>query len=438
VSALCLRCDWEGEASEPACPRCGAPLYRPERARPPERDGPRRRDGPRAERSEDPPQAVPADDPDDAAEPLVEPIRAPASPRAALAVVGAVFTIVVLLLGRGAETTDPNTRPRSPSPSFAMPNGILAYAAPAGGGASRLWLWDLTEGVARRGPLIPRPLELNTIASPGYGWIGITTAAPGGGERAAALDALGPRARAQQLGSADLVTWTRGGASVVLVDQGAVRGRCERNVRVTVVHLDVEGSEVVLNRPLCGDVAAVGRTTLGHFAGLVGPDGADIVGLGYQDAGVLLEDHRLLGISPGGEMLVSSTASGGSALVYQQFQGRPVPYVAGDVPFGIDRVLAYGPGSTEALVVGHAADERGVWSVSLRPDERPVIEPARLATGGASAWGAYASDGTPFVLLGGQLSIVRDGALVPLDLPPGAPTPRGPIVWILREPLTEL
>lgn len=25
---LCLRCDWSGEADEPACPRCGAPLYR--------------------------------------------------------------------------------------------------------------------------------------------------------------------------------------------------------------------------------------------------------------------------------------------------------------------------------------------------------------------------------------------------------------------------
>ncbi len=31
---LCLRCDWAGETEEPACPRCGAPLYRMGRSEP--------------------------------------------------------------------------------------------------------------------------------------------------------------------------------------------------------------------------------------------------------------------------------------------------------------------------------------------------------------------------------------------------------------------
>jgi hypothetical protein len=372
----------------------------------------------------------------------VEPIRSPASARSVLTAVGVAFAVVALLLARGgAEPAGPGRRTASdPSPtSPELPNGILVYAAPAGRGASRLWLWDLTERVVRRGPLIPRPAELTNIASPGYGWIGLTATAPGGGQQALALDALGPGARAGRIGAGEVVAWTRGGGSVVLVDQGRVRGRCTRDVRVTVIHLDVDGSEVVLDRPLCGEVTAVGRTSLGHFAGLVGPDGADIVGLGYQDAGVLLQDHRLLGVSPGGEMLVSSTGSGGSALVYEQFRGRPVRYVVGGVPFAIDRVLAYGPGSAEALVVGHAGDERGVWSVSLRPDDRKPLEPTELAPGeGAAAWAAYASDGTAFVLVGARLSIAHDGDLVELQPPDGAPALHGPIVWILREPLTRL
>ena len=31
---FCLRCDWAGETEEPACPRCGAPLYRMGRSEP--------------------------------------------------------------------------------------------------------------------------------------------------------------------------------------------------------------------------------------------------------------------------------------------------------------------------------------------------------------------------------------------------------------------
>jgi hypothetical protein len=46
---FCLRCDWAGETEEPACPRCGAPLYRMARSEPtpaPLEVAPARRDPP--------------------------------------------------------------------------------------------------------------------------------------------------------------------------------------------------------------------------------------------------------------------------------------------------------------------------------------------------------------------------------------------------------
>ena len=46
---FCLRCDWAGETEEPACPRCGAPLYRMARSEPtpaPPEVPPARRDPP--------------------------------------------------------------------------------------------------------------------------------------------------------------------------------------------------------------------------------------------------------------------------------------------------------------------------------------------------------------------------------------------------------
>ena len=437
MSGLCLRCDWRGEAAGPACPRCGAPLYRPND--PP----PARRPAARAE-----PVDLPAPDPanesdrEEGMRAPIGPIRSPASAGSVAVAAAVAFGVVLLLLGRGAsEPADRAGRDPAVSPSVTgLPGGILVYASRPGGGVSRLWLWDLGSGDVRRGPVIPAPLELTNIASPGFGWIGLTSSGRDGTLEAATLDDLGSSERAERLGTADLVTWTDGGASVVLVDQGPAVGGCRRDVRITAVHLDVEGSEVVLDRAICGHVDAVGRTSLGYFAELAGPAGIDVVGLGYRDAGVLLEEHELLGISPGGEMLVSPTASGGSALAYEQFRGAPVPYVVGGEPFTIDRVLAYGPGSIEALVLGRAGDgDRGVYSLALRHDDRPSIAPRRLADArGAPAWAAYARDGTAFVLLGSRVWILREGRLAPLELPTGAPTPRGPLVWIQREPLTEL
>lgn len=455
MNAVCLRCDWQGEAGG-TCPRCGAPIYRPVDPGSPRRAA-ARATGERVE-AEQPAEpsttALRAPRERDEAGWMAEPVRRTTSLRAVVAVAATAFGIVLVLLLRGGpDPLDPPGVLASPSPA-GLPNGILVYAAPAGEGAARLWLWDLVANEVRRGPLVPEPISLHNVGSPGYGWIGVTAAAPDGGREAAVLDLLDAAARADLIGSADAVSWTREGATTVLVDQSPAAGGCRREVRVVAVHVDVEGSEVLLDDEVCGEVVSVGRTSLGYFATRLRPGGADIVGLGYRDAGVVLEGHALLGISPGGEMLVtpgrgvpgqSEAPDGapsdvtGPALLFEQFGGDPVPYVVRGDAFTIHRILAYGPGSVEALVLGRPrGEDPGVWWIPLRATDERSLEPIRLGSADGSTAAAYAADGTAFVLSGVRLWVVRDDRLMPLDLPEGAPFPRGPIVWVLREPLTEL
>lgn len=450
MSGLCLRCDWEGQGGG-TCPRCGTPLYRRVDAPEPRRAAARTPPGPATgirptagpEPAADGHQRAPA------------PIRSATSLRAVVAVAVIAFGLVGALLVAGAPRPRPTDAATSPSPA-GLTNGILVYAAPAGEGAARLWLWDLTADVVRRGPLVPEPLGLHTVGSPGYGWVGITADAGDGRGEAVVLDSLERDARGRTIGTADVVTWTREGRSVVLVERRALRDGCRRRITIDAVHVDADGSEDLLDAAVCGDVPSVGRTSLGYFATRQRPGGADVIGLGYRDAGVVLADHALVGISPGGEMLVTPASSLGSgsapagsdpppvdvrgpALLFDQFGGLPHRYLVEGAPFVVDRVLAYSPGSLEALVLGRrSGGEAGVWSIPLRPDERGRLEPIRLGPADGFTAASYAADGTAFVLTAVRLWVVRDERLMPIDLPPTAPVPLGPIVWVLREPLTQL
>jgi hypothetical protein len=187
----------------------------------------------------------------------------------------------------------------------------------------------------------------------------------------------------------------------------------------------------------------------------------DVVGVGYSDAGVLLPDHGLIAVSPGGAMIVTPGAdlpstgpapaeagTGGSvpsilvtgrALLYSQFRGPPVPYLVRGVPLRVDKVLAYGPGASVALVVGRVGDDRpGIWELPLLVSGDGSIRPRKLGSDGGYTFAAYANDGTAYVATGGWLYVLRDDVLKLLLVPEGAPTPAGPLAWIVQEPTTDL
>jgi hypothetical protein len=129
----------------------------------------------------------------------------------------------------------------------------------------------------------------------------------------------------------------------------------------------------------------------------------------------------------------------GRALLYSQFRGPPVPYLVSGAPLHVDSVLAYGPGASVALVVGRLSDGRpGLWELPLLVSGGGSIQPRKVGSADGFTFAAYANDGTAYVATGGSLYMLRDHFLKLLDGPEGAPTPAGPLAWIMREPITDL
>ena len=374
--------------------------------------------------------------------------------RAALAIALVTFAaIAVTITAGGPEPGGLDTVP--PPSSVEATGGILVYSSSDGSGAARLWLWHLPDGEVTEGPLIREPLDLVNVRSPGYGWLAFTADLGNGVEEAAVLDSLAPDAEAAPIGSGHIVAWGREGGTAILVERGPVLGGCRRRVRIVAVNVDREGGESVLDDTICGDVLSVGRTSLGYFVtterrGAADVVAADVVGAGYDDAGLLLADHGLIAIAPSGEMLVTPSAEflhrtgedrpiAGEAWYFRQFGGRAVPYLVDGSPLHVDRVLAYSPVPAQTLVIGRLpGEDPGLWELPLGPggDGPRTARSVGVVRGSTDA--AYAADGTAFVVTGGRLWEVRDHRMEPLDLPEGSPAPTGPVAWIVREPLTEL
>lgn len=440
----CFRCDWAGDAEGEDCPTCGAPLYPPARSvREPKRPSPA-------------PEMAVDEEGEDPTGVAAGP-AAPTSPVPVLVTVAAIFLVILLLLARGdPDEPDGGVGPIETTETPGRTGGRLIYTVSAADGTSRLWRWDLIGGEVSRGPVVRHPVALVNILSPGYGWLGVTSEDALGAREAAVLDSLEPGSVARSLGGGDIVTWTKRGGMVLFVDRGTLRDRCRREVEVTAVSLQPSARETVLHDTICGDVVSAGRTSLGYFLTVLGPEGADVVGMGYPDAGVLLRDHGVIDISPNGQMLVTEESEflpgplttvddppplvpTGSASRYRLFEPGPAELLSDSVPIRIDEVLAYTAAGSRALVIGRqGSDGRALWElplgiVGLEHQVPRFLMPVRGVTEAA-----YASDGTAFVLTDGRLWHVRDDRLVRVRLPEGAPTPDGPLAWIVREPARPL
>jgi hypothetical protein len=442
MSATCLRCDWEGETSASACPRCRAPLYR---VAPSERE----------------PRAAPHPTPT----PLVEPMSAlsPASgperssPRAILLITAVVFSLVAFLLSRGRLDPGPPGGGGPPSPVSRLTGGRLVYTVPVGDEMARVWRWNLATEEVSKGPLVRAPVALVNIRSQGHGWLGVTSDDGRGAREASLLDSLDPDARTEPIGSGDIVTWTQRGGTVLLVERGPLLDRCRRVVDVTAVEVGRPGAETVLHDTICGDILSVGRTSVGYFLTVLGEGDVNVVGVGYDDAGVLLRHHGVIDVSPGGHMLVTPASEflpeqpssggpdeppirvSGEASRYRLFGGMPVDLLADAAPLRIERVLAYTDGGTRALVIGRQGRDRAaLWEVPLGiAGTEPAIPRYVIQVRGSTA-ATYASDGTAFVLTDSRVWHLRENRLTALEIPEGAPSPDGPIAWIVREPVAGL
>jgi hypothetical protein len=371
--------------------------------------------------------------------------------------VGVVFTVLAFLLARG-RSPDIESMRISPSPPVRYQSGgLLVYSASDGQGATRLWRWNLSTGTVAKGPLIREPIAMVNVGSAENGWLGLTSDLGNGVHEAVVLDSLDPGAEVASLGRADIVTWVSQGTSAVFVDRGPLLDGCRREISVSVEEVGIARRHVVMHDTLCGDVLSAGRTSIGYFLTKQGLGRVDVVGEGYPDAGVLLEDYGVIAISPGGDMLVTPgteflpaivptrPATGeydpppswvaGQASAYRQFNGDPIPYVVRGVALRVDEVLGFAPGGTMALVIGRlGGDSPGLWELPLGVARVESTTARYIAEVGGSTAAAYANDGTAFVVTDGRLWMLRNHRLTPLEVPDGAPMPDGPLAWIVREP----
>ena len=454
MNATCLRCDWQGETDSKACPECGAPLYR--LRQPEQKPAPTGAPSPGTAVGPDTGRAVPPDED----RPPSEPRRVGTSPRSVFALVAAVFAVVLFVVTRGGSAVGPERPPARSDTASTPTGGILVYAVADGHGAARLWLWDVGTDRFRKGPLVREPSDIVNVATPAYGWLGLTAPLGEGVQEASVLGSLAPDARPRPLGRGDIVTWAGRGDSVVLVDRGPLLDNCRRSVSITSVRMRGE-RQTILDRTMCGDVLSAGRTTIGYFLTVDGPFGTDVVGAGYPGAGLLLADHGVIGIGPDGAMLVTPSSEfvpavvatrpahgdfdppplriTGSASLLRQFRGRPAPLLVRGVALRVDHVLAWAPAGDRALVVAELGGDRpGLWSVPLVTPEREPAAPRYLADVRGATAAAYASDDSAFVVTDARLWSFRHGSLTPVDVPPGAPAPTGALAWIAREPVTGL
>jgi hypothetical protein len=434
TTKTCFRCDWTGEASGALCPSCGTPFYRPTRSAPPP-----------------PPSEPPSFEVGPGSSgPTVHPTEARAvasNPWSVLSIVGAVAVVLFFLWAQSAPEAPDDVAAPPPRPARSSETGgRLVYAVPSGDGMARLWRWNLEEDRVARGPLVAEPLALVNVASPGYGWLGVTSDAGDGLRRATLLRSLEARSRPRSLGRADLVAWAREGRIAVLVDVGPDTAACPRPVDVTAVEVLTSTRQRIDHDPVCGDVLSVGRTSIGYFMTVFGDDGVDVVGFGYPDPGVLLHGFGVIDVAPGGDLLVTPaeeflsgdgppSAIAGEASRFRLFGGPPEELLADAAPLAIDRVLAYAAGGTRVLVVGHQGrDGDAVWELPFGfAGSEPAI-PRYVVQARGVTEAAYANDGTAFVLTNGRLFHLEDGHLSAATPPDGAPMPDGPLAWIEREP----
>jgi hypothetical protein len=456
-AAVCLRCDWTGETKRSSCPRCGVRLFRPVRR--PGATRPRTRPfraSPEATRAAAAEQtrsstAAPREPstahgetydslPDLASGPAVSTARV--WPKVCALAVTALLLVRVVISSWTSWTSE--RAPTSILPT--RESGRLVYATDVAPKWQRLWTVDLASAHVTRGPRIPETSDL--LAGWGESWIGFTSGHPNQRRAAYILTGLGSGDRPHRIAAGDLVTWDSTGRTVVAIRQGSGTGSCGQAVSVTVVGAGPwRKSRVFSMQTLCREVLSVAAAGAFKFHTRASGDSANVLLEGFLVSLRVLHGYALQSASPSGDLLVSPIEklpaarnpiasygasgrliSGGPSELFGLGHGRPLPIMVGGHEFGLGRVLAWAPDGAQALVVGQAGKQRGVFLIQTVFDDTAARLLGRFDV--EAAGGTFTEDGTAYVVQSGRLFRVTQGGLMPVSLPKDAPLPAGPIAWL--------
>jgi hypothetical protein len=427
---VCLRCDWTGQADSDTCPECGTVLYRMPEPRP---------SPPSRPRPAPSPVGPPAPEGHDVFVPVID--RSGPEPNASrlrswivgVAVAAVAATAIAALQAR------PPSAPAAATGPIPGLRGTLVYAARDRDGWV-LWSWDLATGRASGGPHLKHPVELVNASEASPGWIGVTSA-DGRRRIASVVHSVSPDSRVSRIASGDLVTWAAGGRDLASLRFGPRTSGCVRHVEIHSWVVAFGTDEVRFDGPMCGLPLTIARD--GDFDYVVEADGPSasirIVGSGSTQR--FMDDHVLVGLSPLGDFLVTPVPKPGGVpgappapglQLYEPSSPLDGPVAFGSIqqPFQAIDFLSWSWDAMSAYLLGSFDGVRGVYRVTMGLGAALHEPDLVTATDAETVEATVTSGGDVFLLQDDQLSYERDGRIVPLRLPDGAPDPAGPMLWM--------
>jgi hypothetical protein len=448
---ICLRCDWEGASGRAECPRCGELLYRETVAAEPEPVSVRPSALPSgaplpaetAERAADAPAAPPSRSPEPMTPRIEGEEEPPPSTRrgawsrpvrfgAAAAAVALVAGLVWAQHGSGPPTSEAVARALQ---------GALVYATGGEDGRTgRLWTVDLGEGRAVRGPRTVLPDQIVSSGPAGH-WVGVLA-----GGASYVFHGLGEDVMPQLVAEGRLAAWAPGGnAAFVVTQEPAPPGGDCPMLRISFVDSGTRGQSDLYEEPSCSTVNGLAIDGLTRpFVSLTGgKETAGVYELGYKRLHLLVRGSTLLSVSPVGDMLVAArfawprgsgdTPSLQTLLVWQGVGG---PTVIGDATrdLAAERFLGWSEDGHLAALLGTMGLVRSVWLVETGPGarrRRPVQVAPALPPHLESVGVAFAGS-TVLTAAAGRLYVSGGRGYAEVNLPPGAPSPSGPLLWLDR------
>ena len=337
-----------------------------------------------------------------------------------------------------------NDRVRT-SASVPLPGGTLVYAAKGAAGAVGLFRWDLETGRVSAGPTIPGLDTLARADPHGEGWIGVITRSPSDLLTASTLRSLSPGARLTPLLEGRLVAFDSGGSSVVAVTEGATTRGCSHRLVISEREIATRVLDRQYEATTCARVLTLARARGTTYVTRQRGDRISVDFVGYKVLHEILPRYAVMSVSAASDMLVVSSrdmvgfpaatppvlgAAGPAALYFQGIGALdPIPFAEGIDPLSLGDVLAWSPDSAAALVTGRMGADEGIFELAMGPGASPR-RPVFIAPSRRPVWATYADGGTAFLSTEGQIYALRDERLDALSLPPGAPTPVGPLIWV--------
>ena len=363
--------------------------------------------------------------------------------------VGLPFAFGILSSDPAPPDESASTGPTSPSFDDGAANlhGRLAYTTfeTEGSLGQRLVVLDLVSGSVSVGPLVPVAEELHVAGAFDNQLLLIADDAGAQGV-AFALSDLSRDGRLREVASGEVLSLSTDG-TVLLVGRSRPSGvdgvGCASN-SVTLSRIDLatgRGRTLFESRVACGNLVSATLDRDRLVASFVRDGRAEVDAIWPQNPTVLFHDLAHVSVSPRGTLLfvapegdlnalgVWPGTPSGPVFVWPG-SGSPRPLV-NDVELSAQRIVAWSADGSQVVVNGSIGGERGMWLVYVPAGTiEPLLRPGVLSRRSASSGAAFDDEGTIFAAIPGTIVIANDTGVFPLELPPDAPSPAGPLAWL--------